>query len=151
MILTASSLHRRLGWILTGFIAIWGIMSEFVSAFQCGNVEPWRFIGMGMEHRCLDLVRYNPGFQTRKVTYTIKVSFWRGMGTINILTDMALILFPVHVIITLQMSMSKKITILTFFGARSLYVALFLTPVAHADISQRYHSNYSSNGLPSGF
>jgi hypothetical protein len=52
-----------------------------------------------------------------------KVSFWRGMGTINILTDVALILFPVHVIVTLQMSMSKKITILTFFGARSLYVA----------------------------
>ncbi|KAI4948088.1 hypothetical protein J4E91_006081 [Alternaria rosae] len=38
----------------------------------------------------------------------------------NILTDLALILFPVHVIMTLQMSMSKKITILTFFGARSL-------------------------------
>jgi hypothetical protein len=129
MILTASSLHRRLGWILTGFIAIWGIMSEFVSAFQCGNVEPWRFIGME-EHRCLDLVRYKLGCQTRKVTYTVKVSFWRGMGTINILTDMALILFPVHVIITLQMSMSKKMTILTFFGARSLYVALFPTLVA---------------------
>jgi hypothetical protein len=149
MILTASSLHRRLGWILTGFIAIWGVMSEFVSAFQCGNVEPWRFIGIE-EHRCLDLVRYKPGCQTGKVTYTVKVSFWRGMGTINILTDMALILFPVHVIITLQMSMSKKITILTFFGARSLYVALLPTPVAQADTLQRHHSNCSSNGLPSG-
>lgn len=39
----------------------------------------------------------------------------------NILTDLALVLFPVHVIATLQMSMSKKITILVFFGARSLY------------------------------
>jgi hypothetical protein len=39
------------------------------------------------------------------------------------LTDVALILFPVHVIVTLQMSTSKKITILTFFGARSLYVS----------------------------
>ena len=44
------------------------------------------------------------------------------MGVINMLTDFALILFPVHVIITLQMSMAKKVTILTFFGARSLYV-----------------------------
>jgi hypothetical protein len=46
------------------------------------------------------------------------------MGVINMLTDLALILFPVHVIITLQMSTAKKITILTFFGARSLYLIL---------------------------
>jgi hypothetical protein len=51
----------------------------------------------------------------------MQVSFWRGMSAINILTDMALIFFPIHVIVTLQMSMSKKLTILTFFGARSLY------------------------------
>ena len=44
------------------------------------------------------------------------------MGTLNMLTDVALILFPVHVIVTLQMSTSKKVTILTFFGARSLCV-----------------------------
>jgi hypothetical protein len=42
------------------------------------------------------------------------------MGIFNILTDLALILFPVHVIVTLQMSLGKKITILVFFGARSL-------------------------------
>jgi hypothetical protein len=41
------------------------------------------------------------------------------------LTDLALILFPIHVIYTLQMSMAKKMTILTFFGARSLYVCSF--------------------------
>ncbi|KAF1832567.1 hypothetical protein BDW02DRAFT_554610 [Decorospora gaudefroyi] len=100
-ILTASVLHRNLGLVLTGFITLWAFLSTFVSAFQCGPVEPWRFIRA--EHRCLDLV-----------------SFWRSMGVINIMTDVALILFPVHVIITLQMSTSKKVTILTFFGARSL-------------------------------
>jgi hypothetical protein len=54
MILTASNLHRKLGWILTGLIALWGILSEFVSAFQCGANEPWRFLGMN--DQCLDLV-----------------------------------------------------------------------------------------------
>jgi hypothetical protein len=49
-----------------------------------------------------------------------KTSFWLSMGVFNMLTDLALILFPVHVIITLQMSLGKKITILVFFGARSL-------------------------------
>lgn len=47
------------------------------------------------------------------------------MGAINMLTDLALILFPVHVIATLQMSVGKKITILVFFGARLLYVLLW--------------------------
>ena len=42
------------------------------------------------------------------------------MGVLNILTDLALILFPVHVIVILQMSLGKKIIILVFFGARSL-------------------------------
>ena len=55
MILTASDLHRNLGIGLTAFIALWGFISEFVAAFQCSSVEPWRFIGP--ESRCLDLVR----------------------------------------------------------------------------------------------
>ena len=70
------------------------------------------------------------------------------MGVINMLTDLALILFPVHVIVTLQMSMAKKVTILTFFGTRSLYAfslysvgGLFLTRV------QRHCCNRSSDGL----
>lgn len=53
---------------------------------------------------------------------TTQIAFWQGMSVINMLTDLALILFPVHVIVTLQMNMAKKVTILTFFGARSLYV-----------------------------
>ena len=48
---------------------------------------------------------------------------------INMLTDLALILFPVHVIATLQMSIGKKLTILVFFGARSLCVARRVVPL----------------------
>ncbi|KAF1946912.1 hypothetical protein EJ02DRAFT_418256 [Clathrospora elynae] len=112
MILTASKFHRNLGIALTCFIGLWGVVSEFVSAFQCGTVEPWRYIGV--EGRCFNMA-----------------SFWRGMGVINILTDLTLILFPVHVIVTLQMSMSKKITILTFFGARSLDIVATSVQMAY--------------------
>ncbi|KAF2786903.1 hypothetical protein K505DRAFT_354168 [Melanomma pulvis-pyrius CBS 109.77] len=101
MILTASDLHRRLGITLTTFIAVWGIASVLAAAFQCGIKHPWHSFGQGSS--CFSLP-----------------AFWRGMGAINMLTDVALILFPVHVIVTLQMSTGKKVTILTFFGARSL-------------------------------
>lgn len=56
MILTASEMHRYMGIGLTVFIAVWGMVSEFVSAFQCGTVEPWRFADPG--HTCLDIVSY---------------------------------------------------------------------------------------------
>jgi hypothetical protein len=117
MILTASNLHRNLGMGLTGFIALWGVISEFVTAFQCGTVEPWRFLGLGSQ--CIDMV-CSAHTICHAVLTDCKTAFWRGMGVINILTDLGLILFPVHVIVTLQMSMGKKVTILVFFGARSL-------------------------------
>lgn len=55
MILTAADLHRNLGIGLTAFIALWGIVSELVTAFQCGTIEPWRFFNPNGS--CLDLVR----------------------------------------------------------------------------------------------
>lgn len=56
MILTASKTHHSLGVGMTTFIALWGIVSEFVTAFQCGSVEPWRFIDAG--NTCIGLVRF---------------------------------------------------------------------------------------------
>lgn len=50
----------------------------------------------------------------------VEISFWLSMGVFNILTDLALILFPVHVIATLQMPFWKKLAILVFFSARLL-------------------------------
>lgn len=54
MILTASDLHRNLGVGLTAVIALWGIASELVAAFQCGLIEPWRFVGV--DTHCMSLV-----------------------------------------------------------------------------------------------
>ncbi|OAL03444.1 hypothetical protein IQ06DRAFT_243335 [Phaeosphaeriaceae sp. SRC1lsM3a] len=101
MMLTESTLHTNLSISLTAVIAIWGFVSVFVAAFQCGSIEPWRFI--------------NP-----RKKCSNRISFWLSMGIFNILTDLALILFPVHVIAMLQMPFWKKLAILLFFGARLL-------------------------------
>jgi hypothetical protein len=55
MILTAATLHRKVGISLTIFIATWGMISELVAAFQCGVEEPWRFFGLGSD--CFSMVR----------------------------------------------------------------------------------------------
>ncbi|KAF1976186.1 hypothetical protein BU23DRAFT_528555 [Bimuria novae-zelandiae CBS 107.79] len=100
-ILTASNLHRKLGWVLGAFITVWGLVTEFVAAFQCGARSPWVFLSE--DTQCLSMV-----------------CFWRSFGALNMITDLCLILFPVHVLFALQMSVSKKITIVGFFGTRSL-------------------------------
>ncbi|KAJ4333747.1 hypothetical protein N0V87_007408 [Didymella glomerata] len=114
MNITASDRHRHLGLGLTSFIALWGIVSVIATSFQCGSTYPWRM--SDRESQCMDLI-----------------AFWQGMSVINMLTDLALILFPVHVIVTLQMSMAKKITILTFFGARSLDIVATAIQMAYID------------------
>ena len=55
MILTASNLHRKLGWGLTALIALWGIVTELIAAFQCGTKTPWQFLGE--DAYCLGMVR----------------------------------------------------------------------------------------------
>jgi hypothetical protein len=54
MILTASDQHRNFGIGLTSIIALWGIISQFVAAFQCGHLDSWRFIDP--KRHCLNLV-----------------------------------------------------------------------------------------------
>ncbi|KAL5432991.1 hypothetical protein PMIN05_008577 [Paraphaeosphaeria minitans] len=100
MLLTASHSHHKFGWVLTGFIALWGIITEIIAAFQCGPQKPWLF--HGDDAHCLS------------------AGFWRSFGAFNIITDLGLIYFPMHIIFTLQMGLAKKMTIIGFFGARSL-------------------------------
>lgn len=118
MILTASSLHRKFGWVLTAFIALWGIVTEFVAAFQCGAQNPWQFLSE--EAQCLSMVCQPTHRYIMLLSDRAQAGFWRSFGALNIITDLCLICFPVHVIFTLQMSVRTKITILGFFGARSL-------------------------------
>ncbi|PVH98101.1 hypothetical protein DM02DRAFT_478682, partial [Periconia macrospinosa] len=101
MILTASDLHRNMGIGLTATIALWGIVSAFTAAFQCGVNQPWQY--SQREGNCLSMIQ-----------------LWRGVAIGNIITDFCLVLFPIHIIFTLQMSVKKKVTILCFFGSRSL-------------------------------
>ncbi|KAF2111169.1 hypothetical protein BDV96DRAFT_552293 [Lophiotrema nucula] len=99
--------------------------SELATAFQCRLERPWH--SFGDDASCYDMI-----------------AFWRGMSVINMLTDLALILFPVHLIVTLQMSTRKKFTILIFFGARLLdvvasgiqipYVSAFSSPNPTRDL-----------------
>ncbi|USP73548.1 hypothetical protein yc1106_00822 [Curvularia clavata] len=114
MILTASKSHRHLGLGFAAFMVLWAAFSICVLAFQCGTTHPWRLLGD--KEMCFNIV-----------------SFWRSMSVINILTDLVLIAFPVRIVMTLQMSLSKKSTILTFFGARALDIIATAVQMVYLD------------------
>lgn len=61
MNITASNRHRHLGLGLTGFIALWGIVSIIATSFQCGSTHPWRT--SNRESQCIDLVGLTPIFR----------------------------------------------------------------------------------------
>lgn len=114
VMLTASELHRMMGILLGSFIAVWAFSSEFAVAFQCKIPRTWDSLGDAAN--CYD-----------------SSSFWRATGIINILTDLALVLFPVHVIVTLQMERSKKIGIIALFAARSLDIVATAVQLGYTD------------------
>lgn len=114
VMLTASELHRMMGILLGSFITIWAFSSEFAVAFQCKIPRTWDSLGDAAN--CYD-----------------STSFWRATGIINILTDLALVLFPVHVIVTLQMERSKKLGIIALFAARSLDIVATAVQLGYTD------------------
>ena len=58
MILTASNRHRHVGLGLTGFIALWGVVSVIATSLQCGSTYPWRT--GNPERDCIDFVSSVP-------------------------------------------------------------------------------------------
>lgn len=66
--ITASERHRHLGFGLTGFIALWGVVSVLVTSFQCGSTYPWRT--GNLERDCVDFVCLN---DARAVCYLTDV------------------------------------------------------------------------------
>ena len=68
----------------------------------------------------------------------IQVAFWQFFGTINIISDVCLIVLPLYILLGLQLNLSKKIVMLSCFGARVMYAAFPSGQQAiHADLSSR--------------
>lgn len=68
-------------------------------AVQCDIPQPWDFRG----ERCVD----------QKALYTV-------LGAISILTDVALVVLPIVLVLQVQLSIVKRITIAVLFSIRIL-------------------------------
>ncbi|RFU29813.1 hypothetical protein B7463_g6522, partial [Scytalidium lignicola] len=110
--------QATLGFML--FIAIWGTTSEFAIAFQCKLPHPWAIIA----GKCFD-----------------RQAFWDFFGTLDVLTDIVVILIPAYLVWNIQMPTKRKIFVFLAFGTR-----ICITPLTI--LRTYYLSTNSSEHLP---
>lgn len=84
-------------YVTLGLVALWGVAGIFALAFQCHFPTPW---SLGPEG-CVD-----------------QRALQAGLGSINIFTDLMIILLAFLMMRTTQVVASKKWAVVALFGLR---------------------------------
>jgi hypothetical protein len=101
--------------VLEVFVIAWGVGTEFAIAFQCRLPHPWAIIS----GKCFNMVR--PILQASTsvdLLDLLKVPFWNTTGSLDILTDLAIIALPAYLVWAVRMPISKKMLVFLTFGTR---------------------------------
>ncbi|CAD6448045.1 e8905f50-b32e-4ff6-b4b1-9f5601b63a41 [Sclerotinia trifoliorum] len=99
VVISPNVIHTRIKTILESLISTWCIGSIFALAFQCNLPKPRNSIN-GVCHD--------------------RAAFWRSVAALNIITDIALVALQVVMMRNLQMSLKKRLIVLSCFGSRGL-------------------------------
>jgi hypothetical protein len=83
--------------ILLLVIALWTTSGIFALAFQCELPKPW----ISAPGRCID-----------------QQAMYIALDTINIITDVALVVLPIFMIWSVQTSLKTKLQVVGLFGVR---------------------------------
>lgn len=110
--LSPNRFHARVIWSLFALVLAWGVATVLANAFQCSLPKPWDTV----EGHCFDVF-----------------AFWIGVGSIDILTDVILILIPFWMFRNLQMRTSRKIIVLLAFTCRILVIAATISRLVYLD------------------
>ncbi|RAH47969.1 uncharacterized protein BO95DRAFT_385144 [Aspergillus brunneoviolaceus CBS 621.78] len=92
---------RKVEWGLIAFITTWAMTCEVAVAFQCGLPQPWNWL----TQTCFN-----------------RAAWWYYFGITNILTECALMVFPILVVSKIQMADTKKAVVIGCFATRILVV-----------------------------
>lgn len=105
---------RFIEWTMAGFVVAWAVAAEFAVGFQCGVPRSWNTVP---DHPSC--------FNTR--------AWWNYFGITNILTELALIIVPISIVLPVQMRKKKKAIVSLCFMVR-IFVIL-------AIIQELYYRN----------
>ncbi|ORY08050.1 hypothetical protein BCR34DRAFT_488998 [Clohesyomyces aquaticus] len=92
-----SKVNKRFCHIIIAFELVWGIVSFFVTLFQCAPVESYWLVNAPVRE-CLD----------------VRVLYYTPSG-LNILTDFLIFLWPAKDLASVQISLRQRITLIAMF------------------------------------
>lgn len=99
--ITPRLLHKRLIYIVAGFITLFFIPSFLVTVFPCRPPNVWEVLGS----QCID-----------------QPFFWKTFAGVNLVVESVLILLPAFMVWPLIMERRRKSIVITGFAARLAYV-----------------------------
>lgn len=111
--------HRRVTYVLTSFIFLWAIIGEFGTAFLCHLPRPWNYL----EGHCSNPI--------------IRHTWWNYFESTNIVTDLALMILPCVAIWQIQISVSRKVSVCSFFALRSTVIVASACKLSFWNNAQR--------------
>lgn len=97
--ITSSARLRQAAYGVLGVIAVWAIASTFALGFQC-SPDRWA-LGPSEDNTCID-------------QYTLQASI-RG---VDIALDIAIIVLPIFMMRSVQVSQQKRLLVMLMFGTR---------------------------------
>ncbi|GAQ46283.1 hypothetical protein AKAW_01277 [Aspergillus niger] len=86
----------------TGLLLIWVVVMAIVVCLQCHPPEVWNIVG----GKCLDVS-----------------GIWIAFGVMNILVEIMIIAVPSFIIFRLQLSLKRRLVVISCFGIRILDIA----------------------------
>jgi hypothetical protein len=99
--LCAQTSHRILIYGVLGFILAWGLAAVFADAFRCPLSHPYDLYGP----TCANIF-----------------SFWNAVSSLDVASDLVLILLPIYLFRSLQMRLLRKLIVMAAFGCRIFVV-----------------------------
>ena len=104
----------------TGVVTLlWGFSAVFLIAFQCPSPQRWDITNP----ECMDLVRSAGSTESPAVLANIIQRAVRTYNAVmNIVTDLALAIVPTLMVLPLQITSEKRLTLITGFWSRIAWV-----------------------------
>ncbi|PYI05167.1 hypothetical protein BO78DRAFT_151864 [Aspergillus sclerotiicarbonarius CBS 121057] len=103
---------RKTEWGLIVLIGAWGVAAEFAVAFQCHLPRPWSWDA----NQCFN-----------------RDTWWMVFGAIDILSEAALIVVPIMMVLHIQMAVARKLVVIGCFLTRILNIITIVLELVYRE------------------
>ena len=106
-------------YAVLGATITWTIAATFVVCLQCNPAQPWQTIDTDTgELMCTRLVSFISGVSDQAANRALQATQWAGIGTFDVITELAIFSVSVYMVSTLQMSFKSQAIVVFAFGCR---------------------------------